>query len=259
MDYQTRAEREKSQYNEKTVKRDVVNKYFAHANALLSSRIYGDARKEMHRCNGKKALEIGCEAWNIWLEGLDTAPRELHCINISEAELATGSQLAEGSTIKPVFHLMDAHRLDFPDDSFDVVFGGAILHHLNLSTALPEIQRVLKPGGFFLFAEPLNINPVSKTIRYLTPKARTLDERALGFRDLRAIGAYIDSCVTGYQLFSIPLNFLSLRLYGEAENPIMRFADFLDTSLQRFIPFLKYYYRYALITGYKRLKGAPVR
>ncbi len=255
MDYQTRSSREKSQYNEKTLKRDSINKYFIHANSLLYSRLHEDAGKYMHHCKGKKTLELGCDVWKIWLDSPGISPRELHCINISEAELETGSRMAMSSTVKPTFHLMDAHKLEFPDECFDVVIGGAILHHLDLSRALPEIRRVLKPGGFIIFAEPLNINPLSKMIRGLTPKARTLDEKALGFKELRSIGNYFDISFTAYQLFSIPLSFISMLLYDEAGNPVMRFADFLDTRMQQLLPFLKYYYRYALITGYKHSHG----
>lgn len=252
MDHQTRAEREKSQYNEGALKRGGINKYFAHANSLLSSRLHGDAKKHVYHGAGKKALEVGCELWKKWFDDPRTSPRELQCINISETELETGSRMAKNSKIKPIFHLMDAHKLAFQDEYFDFIYGGAILHHLDLSIALPEISRVLKPGGFIMFVEPLNINPLSKMIRCLTPKARTLDEHALCFKELRSICNYFDVSLTSYQLFSIPLGFISMMLYDKAENPVMRFADVLDTRMQQLVPFLKYYYRYALITGYKR-------
>lgn len=255
MDHQTRAEREKSQYNEGSLKRDGINKYFAHANSLLYSRLHGDAKKYVHHGTGKKALEMGCELWDIWFKDPATSPGELQCINISEAELATGSRMAKDSKINALFHLMDAHKLEFPDEYFDFIYGGAILHHLDLSIALPEISRVLKPGGFIIFAEPLNINPLSKMIRYLTPKARTLDEHALCFKDLRSMRKHFDISLTSYQLFSIPLGLVSTMVYDKADNPIMRFADVLDTRMQQVVPFLKYYYRYALITGYKRSPG----
>ncbi|MEI7431603.1 MAG: methyltransferase domain-containing protein [Betaproteobacteria bacterium] len=43
-----------------------------------------------------------------------------------------------------------SENLSFPDDSFDVVFARAVLHHArNLDVACREIFRVLKPGGRF--------------------------------------------------------------------------------------------------------------
>src|SRR5204862_217097 len=46
----------------------------------------------------------------------------------------------------------DAQELPFPDDSFDLVFGHAVLHHLpDLDVAFREFRRVLKPGGRVAF------------------------------------------------------------------------------------------------------------
>lgn len=42
----------------------------------------------------------------------------------------------------------DAESLPFPDDSFDLVIGHAVIHHLpDLDTAFAELARVLRPGG----------------------------------------------------------------------------------------------------------------
>jgi SAM-dependent methyltransferase len=47
----------------------------------------------------------------------------------------------------------EAATLPFPDDSFDLVFGHAILHHLpDLDAAFREFRRVLRPGGLVAFA-----------------------------------------------------------------------------------------------------------
>src|SRR5580658_4633952 len=47
----------------------------------------------------------------------------------------------------------DAERLPFADESFDLVLGHAVLHHIpDLPKAWSEFARVLKPGGTVLFA-----------------------------------------------------------------------------------------------------------
>ena len=47
----------------------------------------------------------------------------------------------------------DAERLPFADESFDLVFGHAVLHHIpDLPRAFEEFERVLRPGGTVLFA-----------------------------------------------------------------------------------------------------------
>jgi len=53
----------------------------------------------------------------------------------------------------------DAGRLPFHDGAFDAVVGNAILHHLPLNQVVPELLRILRPGGPFCFAEPNLLNP----------------------------------------------------------------------------------------------------
>jgi SAM-dependent methyltransferase len=53
----------------------------------------------------------------------------------------------------------DAESLPFPDQSFDLVLGHAVLHHLpDLDRAFDEFARVLRPGGRIVFAgEPSRV------------------------------------------------------------------------------------------------------
>src|SRR3954452_24468493 len=53
----------------------------------------------------------------------------------------------------------DAERIPYDDDTFDLVVGHAVLHHIpDVAAAFREVLRVLKPGGRFVFAgEPTKI------------------------------------------------------------------------------------------------------
>src|SRR5205085_11863984 len=53
----------------------------------------------------------------------------------------------------------DAESLPFFNQSFDLVLGHAVLHHLpNLQRAFEEFHRVLRPGGRIVFAgEPSRV------------------------------------------------------------------------------------------------------
>src|SRR5208282_5771610 len=55
--------------------------------------------------------------------------------------------------IESVIH--DVHELPFPDHSFDVITLQAASRHLQLNKVLPEIMRVLKPGGSFYHCDML--------------------------------------------------------------------------------------------------------
>jgi SAM-dependent methyltransferase len=56
----------------------------------------------------------------------------------------------------------DAERIPYEDETFDLVVGHAVLHHIpDVSAAMREVMRVLKPGGRFVFAgEPSKIGDV---------------------------------------------------------------------------------------------------
>lgn len=70
---------------------------------------------------------------------------------------------------KAEFRVGSAHDLPLEDESVDVVFGMAILHHLDLDLASKEVFRVLKKGGRAIFQEPVRNSKVIKFIRGLIP------------------------------------------------------------------------------------------
>lgn len=52
-----------------------------------------------------------------------------------------------------------SERLPFPDESFDVIFARAVLHHIaDLPAAMREFHRVLRPDGVFVAAREHVIN-----------------------------------------------------------------------------------------------------
>ena len=60
-------------------------------------------------------------------------------------------------------------RIDYPDESFDVVFAANVMEHVtDPATTLREIGRVLRPGGVLLFKTP-NRGHYVPLIARLTP------------------------------------------------------------------------------------------
>jgi ubiquinone/menaquinone biosynthesis C-methylase UbiE len=76
------------------------------------------------------------------LTATDIAPGMLRALEANAAELGLDVETVE----------TDAERLPFPDRSFDLVLGHAVLHHIpDLDRAAAEFLRVLKPGGTVIF------------------------------------------------------------------------------------------------------------
>jgi SAM-dependent methyltransferase len=75
------------------------------------------------------------------------------CTDISPGMVATLSANARRLGIDVKAARADAESLPFADQSFDLLLGHAVLHHLpNLRRAFAEFHRVLRPGGRIVFA-----------------------------------------------------------------------------------------------------------
>lgn len=245
-----RAQREREHYD-KGLKRDLYTRIFAGGN--FYRRQSEELLKEHLRyANGRRALELGSHFWIRCIDGFGIQPRELECINISQRELQKGIEAAKASRVKPRFTLMDANRLKFPDESFDIVFGKAILHHLDLARALSEIRRVLKPLGRIVFSEPLGVNPVAKLVRLMTPQARTTDEQPLRKQELARIQEQFDTTFRYQQFFSVPAAVLSNLLWFRPDNLLMKWAYEIDTFIEGKIPPARILYRLVIILGTRR-------
>ena len=75
------------------------------------------------------------------------------CTDISPGMVEALEHNAERLDLEVEALVADAEQLPFSDDSFDLVVGHAVLHHLpDLTQAFAELFRVLKPGGTIVFA-----------------------------------------------------------------------------------------------------------
>jgi ubiquinone/menaquinone biosynthesis C-methylase UbiE len=102
----------------------------------------------------ERSLEIGSGtgyfSLNLAQAGVVGTPT---CTDISAGMLETLAANAQRLGIEVETAVTEAERLPFPDDTFDLVVGHAVLHHLpDLEASFAEFTRVLKPGGTLVFA-----------------------------------------------------------------------------------------------------------
>lgn len=101
---------------------------------------------------GMSVLELGCGTGSMW-KGV-TLPEgcRLTLTDYSEGMLAE-ARLNTAHLPNVVFGQVDAQDIPFPDGSCDMVIANMMLYHVpDISRALREIRRVLKPGGVFYAA-----------------------------------------------------------------------------------------------------------
>jgi len=147
--------------------------------------------------NGEKAIEAAKAGAELAI-GID--------ISGVSVRNAARSARAAGVADNTYFLQADCEDTRIPADSIDLILCSGMLHHLDLSYAFPEMRRILKTGGRCLAVEALNVNPLIRLYRRLTPAMRTAWEtdHILAPRDLRFARRFFNlENVRYWHLFSI--------------------------------------------------------
>jgi 2-polyprenyl-3-methyl-5-hydroxy-6-metoxy-1,4-benzoquinol methylase len=119
---------------------------------------------------GLDVLEYGCGRGAISVRLAKSGAR-VTAFDISPKSIEVARQHAamEGLDERTAFHVAPAEDLPFGDESFDLVFGKAVLHHLDVAKAQPELRRIMRPGAKAVFSEPLGMNPLLNFARDWLP------------------------------------------------------------------------------------------
>lgn len=134
------------------------------------------------------------------------------------------------------FLVKNAEKLDFDENSFDLIIGKGILHHINIYKVFNEIKRVLKPEGTAIFLEPMGVNVLFNFLRDLLPTFESLDEHPLIKNDINTIrNFFYESYFKFFHFFSIGAIFFSkFKIFSK----IFKSLSKLDAKLFRFLPSL---------------------
>lgn len=182
---------------------------------------------------GADALEYGCAKGEKSLRWAARGAR-IKGIDISDEAVRIANAEAQKASLPAEFFAMNAEQMNFADESFDVVFGEGILHHLHLEKAYAEIARVLRHEGRAVFVEPLGHNPALNLYRKLTPAMRTEDEHPLLMVDIDLLKRFFSKVDVHYfhiaTLAAVP--FRSTPLF----KPLLSFLHGIDRVLMRLIP-----------------------
>ena len=114
----------------------------------------------------KTILDLGCGGG--WLSKILSA-KGYHTIgiDISVSLIKTATKAAPKSV---GFLIGDCMNLPFNNNTFDLIIGMGVLHHLNLNKTLAECHRVLNKNGSILIMEPNALNPLMAMGRRLVPE-----------------------------------------------------------------------------------------
>ncbi len=200
--------------------------------------------------DGKKVLVYGC--------GIDSSPfwfakrgADVDAFDIAEKMIEINMIVKESLGIDVNFIVADAHDTKLPSNNYDIVYGEAVLHHLNLPVATKEIFRILKPGGLGFFRDVQQGNVALKLFRGLTPSSRTPDETPLTEKSINIFRTeFSDVKIIRFCLMEQPYIFI-LRMLNviarklgfnyifKRSRSVITFAEKADQMLFRLFPFLR--------------------
>lgn len=220
------------------IRPSIVDRYAAPSSSTpfpleYAYHLLGDA-------TGKRVLDYGCGAGENSVliakhGGIVTG------VDISPELMAIGARrMIMHGVVGHEFKVGSAHRLPVADESMDVVFGMAILHHLDLDLAAAEVFRVLRKGGKAIFMEPVRNSRVMAFVRKLIPY--TADntspfERPLTDAQLEAFGKPFSQ----YRSRSFSLPFVNLIEVLGLRSMILETAYRIDGIILRKLAFLRKY------------------
>jgi SAM-dependent methyltransferase len=177
-------------------------------------------------------LEIGCGRGSV--ASFLARDVSFTAIDISDVAVQETAEVARANGIAGSCLLMNAEETAFADNSFDLICGTGILHHLNLEKACAEMRRILRPDGCAVFIEPLGHNPLINMFRKLTPQIRSVDEHPLLMKDMRDVRSHFAQVDLRYfcllSLAAVP--FRQWKVFPAMKNTL----EWADSSLFRALP-----------------------
>ncbi len=124
---------------------------YAEHTAKLTSQAVSHLLDAAQLTSDSRALEVGCGPGHITAMMADTGA------TVTGVDLVP-AMIETARTLHPDLEFVEANaeQLPFEDDAFDVVLANFVIHHFaRPDVVCTEIRRVLKPGGRFVFAGPI--------------------------------------------------------------------------------------------------------
>jgi SAM-dependent methyltransferase len=69
-----------------------------------------------------------------------------------------------------------AYQTGLPDESVDIIFCVALIHHLDVPRVREEMLRIVKKGGFVVLLEPIRFSKLYDRCRKLLPPRQNVSE-----------------------------------------------------------------------------------
>lgn len=196
------------------------------------------AAKEMGDYKGKNLLDYGCGMGEetIYFAKLGAT---VTAIDISPVGIDITKRRAvyNGLSGQINTYVGNVTNTGLPSDSFDIVHGIGILHHVGIKEGLYEVKRLLKKGGIGVFLEPMSNSKFIDHLKLWVYGGKenmdyTDHERPLSIFEINKYkGLFSESMIYPYHLIYRIRRFLP-KIIGEG-------TQVVDYYMLKLFPFLK--------------------
>jgi ubiquinone/menaquinone biosynthesis C-methylase UbiE len=143
-----------------------------------------------------RALELGCGTGFFLLNLIQSGvARRGSVTDLSPGMVKVATRNGQSLGLEVDGRVADAEGIPYDDNTFDLVVGHAVLHHIpDVELSLREVLRVLRPGGRFVFAgEPTTVgNGYARALSTLTWRITTNATKLRGLENWRRPQAELD-------------------------------------------------------------------
>ena len=124
---------------------------------------------------GKKVLDLGCGTGENIIPLAKRGARVIG-MDISTELVDLAQQRLKGAGVEAVMRVGSAYDTGLPDESVDIIFCIALIHHLDIASARDEMRRVLARDGLIILSEPIRFSAIYNRFRNLLPARENISE-----------------------------------------------------------------------------------
>jgi ubiquinone/menaquinone biosynthesis C-methylase UbiE len=97
-------------------------------------------------------------------------------IDISPELIRLAEARTRSSGVKADLAVSSAYETGLPDESVDIIFCIALIHHLDIPRVRAEMLRIVKRDGFVVLSEPIRFSKLYDRFRKLLPPSQNISE-----------------------------------------------------------------------------------